>query len=134
MSQNKPHPKKLWCRKCRIHPDKGYSANGESAYVHCGICKHPLYDPIKPSRIPFWVCVSVVQGVMVFYGIIGSNEFMIKSEYEGLLGLWILVSVGMIGVLLIAVLFFVIAIIPREKASAEWLSWALENGYKEDIN
>ena len=71
---------------------------------------------------------------MVFFGIIGSNEFMIKSEYEELLGLWILVSVGMIGVLLIAVLFFVIAIIPREKASAEWLSWALENGYKEDIN
>ena len=134
MSQNKPDTKKLWCRKCRIHPDETNS-NAESAFHHCGICKHPVYDPIKPSRKPFWVCVSVIQGIFIILGIyLSQPDQMIKSGYGSVSEVWIVGSVPIVGFFLIAGLYFGFAIIPREKASAEWLSWALENGYKEDIN
>ena len=119
---------------CRIHPDETYS-NEESAFHHCGICKHPVYDPIKPSRKPFWVCVSVIQGIFIILGIyLSQPDQMIKSGYESVSEVWIVVSIPIVGFFLIAGLYFGFAIIPREKASAEWLSWALENGYKEDIN
>ena len=126
---SKPDPSKLWCRRCQTHPDVFHFVE-ESAFDHCGICKYPVYEPIKPSRKPFLVCLLGWYGILIILGIYSSFQ----PIEIGLLELWGALLFVMFLTLVPFGIWFYFGIMSREKASSEWLSWARENGYKEEAN
>ena len=76
------------------------------------------------------ICLLGWYGILIIQGI----YFSFQPIEIGLLELW----GGLLFVMFLTLvpfgIWFYFGIMSREKASSEWLSWARENGYKEEAN